>query len=192
MQNEIVQTVGSVPYTEIQEYSFLRPFHSTPKENRNPADDLWSVGENIVLSSETANKEKERIERSLYSTFDSEPLEDGMDHPSEDVLVDALEAIDERKLLSWLKEFSLDSERPAFSASILRCLGRMPELGTEEWRVDLVRSALTMRNVQIRDAAVQAAEHWADHGFIEVLQDHTDTEQWITDYINMVIDDMTS
>ena len=137
------------------------------------------------------DNEKERFERFLYTAFDSEPLEDGMDHPAEEVIADALETIDKLRLLPWLREFSLDHEQPVFAASVLRCLGRISELGTEEWRVGLVRTALTMKNVQIRDAAVQAAEHWADHGLIEVLQDHNDTEPWIADYVDMVISDIT-
>lgn len=212
MRNEIAHTIGSVPCTSIPGYYFLRQARRITAETEQSTDDLWYVDESSLAVSKVAtdmqdmivmsmgyreavgavlDREKRRIERFLYTAFDSEPLEDGMDHPAEDVIADALKINNKRQLL-WFREFSLDSKRPAFAASVLRCLGRISELGTETWRVDLVRAALDTDNVQIRDAAVQAAEHWGDHGLIEVLQRHNDTEQWITDYIDMVIDDIAT
>ena len=129
------------------------------------------------------------IECNLCSAFDSEILEDGVNHPADDILANALKNEDELSFLAWLSKVSLNIERPSFAASILRCLGRQKP-GTAIWRTDLVRKALNVKNVQIRDAAVQAVENWADSNLISVLEKHKEPEQWLAEYIDMVINDL--
>lgn len=194
MQNEIVQTVGSVPCTSIPEYDFL-PFRSTRTEKMKSNGDLWSVSESSSGASQVTSTDRDanakvRIECSLYAAFEKEPLEDGMKHPAVGIIADALSSGDKKAILEWLKEFSLDVRQPAFAASVLRCLGRLSELDTVSWRVELVRSGLAVDNVQIRDAAVQAAEHWADIDLVSVLNDHDESERWLADYIGMVVGDI--
>ena len=47
----------------------------------------------------------------------------------------------------------MPSTQPVFAASVLRCLGRQEYLGTSSWRSELVRDALALDDVEIRDAA---------------------------------------
>lgn len=154
---------------------------------------VWSVmalghaDEKRVASPEERSGATARFEYSLYAAFETEPFEDGMDHPADEIIADALSSGDEQSILAWLRERSLDAGRPGFAASVLRCLGRQYDPGTEAWRAALVRDALAVDNVQIRDAAVQAAEQWADPGLIDVLASHRDTEQWLAEYIDMVV-----
>lgn len=143
-----------------------------------PESAMWGPDEAIA-----------RLERALYAAFDSEVLEDGMDHPADDILENALSPGDDQPL-TWLRDVSLDAERPSFAASVLRCLGRRADPGTTVWRADLVRKALIMKNVQIRDAAVQAAEHWADPNLIDILEGHDESERWLAQYIGMVLNDL--
>ena len=63
-------------------------------------------------------------------------------------------------------------------------------MGTEEWRVGLVRAALGADDVEVRDAAAQAAESWGDFGMIAVLEAHAELLAWLKDYIDAVVDDM--
>ncbi len=142
------------------------------------------------VSTEWTDEAIARLERTLYAAFDSEVLEDGMAHPADDVLENALSLGDDQPLLAWLSEVSLDAGRPSFAASLLRCLGRRTDPGTAVWRADLVCKALVVKNVQIRDAAVQAAEHWADSDLISVLEGHDESEQWLAQYIDMVVNDL--
>ena len=95
--------------------------------------------------------------------FEAEPLEDGIDHPAERIIDDALRSVHGRRVLAWFRALSVDVERPGLAASILRCLGRRRP-GTSAWRVEIVRSALAADDVEMRDAAVQAAESWGDPG----------------------------
>ncbi len=136
------------------------------------------------------DQEQLRLATKLQVSFEADPLEDGMSHPAEQIIEEALRSTEERKVLDWLRVLSLDTEYPGFSASVLRCLGRQAGPGTSSWRTEFVRDALASDDVEIRDAAAQAAELWGDLGLIEVLQSHLETEPWLRDYIQDIIDNL--
>ena len=134
------------------------------------------------------DQEQLRLATKLQVSFEVDPLEDGMSHPAEQIIEEALRNTEERNVLDWLKALSLDAEYPGFSASVLRCLGRQEHPGTSSWRAALVREGLATDDVEIRDAAAQAAELWGDQKLIEVLESHFETEVWLQDYIQDIID----
>ena len=113
-----------------------------------------------------------------------------MGHPAEEIIGEALRSPEAESVLDWLRDFCTDDAQPSFAASALRCLGRDDYVGTTSWRVGLVRDSLSMDSVEIRDAAVQAAESWGDSDFIEVLRSHTEPEPWLRQYILDVVDDL--
>lgn len=133
-----------------------------------------------------------RLKDLLYASFEAEPLEDGIDHPAEDIIGDAIRSTNEVRVLDWLSGACLDSEHPTFSASILRCLGRQAHLGTESWRTELVSKALTVDDAEIRDAALQAAEFWGGLSMLDILKIKVKTEplQWLRNYMQDVIEDL--
>lgn len=126
----------------------------------------------------------------LWAAFEAEPLEDGVSHPAEDAITEALAELGTPRALECFRGISLDMDNPAFAASVLRCLGRQADLGTEEWRIGLVRAALGADDVEVRDAAAQAAESWGGFGMIAVLEAHDESLAWLKDYIDAVVDDM--
>jgi hypothetical protein len=128
----------------------------------------------------------------LYASFEAEPLEDGIDHPAENIIGDAIRSTGSGRVFDWLYRACFDSEYPTFSASVLRCLGRQMSPGTKSWRAKLVQKALTMDDVEIRDAALQAAELWGGLGMRDILQIRLQTEplQWLRDYMQDVIEDL--
>ena len=138
---------------------------------------------------EDENRENERLENRLRMAFEAEPLEDGIDHSAERIIDDALRSVHGRRVLVWLRALSVDVERPSLAASVLRCLGRRRP-GTSAWRVEIVRSALAADDVEMRDAAVQAAESWGDLGMREVLSSHTEAVPWLRAYIEDVVEDL--
>ena len=138
---------------------------------------------------EDENREYERLENRLRIAFEAEPLEDGIDHPAERIIDDALRSVHGRPVLAWFRALSVDVERPGLAASVLRCLGRRRP-GTSAWRVEIVRSALAADDVEMRDAAVQAAESWGDLGMREVLSSHTEAVPWLRAYIEDVVEDL--
>ncbi len=136
------------------------------------------------------NRKQARLAVELRATFEADPLEDGMNHPAEQILSKALRSTEDKRVLDWLRAFSLDAAHPSFAASVLRCLGRQVNPGTGSWRAGLVRDGLTMDDVEIRDAAVQAAELWGDPDMRSVLESHSEPEPWLRNYIRDVIDDL--
>ena len=113
-----------------------------------------------------------------------------MNHPAETIVRGALQSEKSRDVLEWLRTFALDTARPGFAASVLRCLGRQGCPGTGSWRVGLVRDGLATEDVGIRDAAVQAAELWGDRNMRKVLAEHFEPVVWLRDYVRDVIEDL--
>lgn len=130
-----------------------------------------------------------KLEVRLYNAFDNEPVEDGEIHPAEDIIRDSLQSPRQGQVLTWLRSFALDMEHPVFAAYTLRCLGRKPKIGTPSWRADLVRAALAITDIEIRDAAAQAAESLGGPEIREVLQLHSETVPWLRAYINDILED---
>ena len=94
---------------------------------------------------------QKRLDDKLRTAFEEKPLEDGMHHPAEEIIADALSGTENPKVLAWLKAFSLDSSHASLAASVLRGLGRQKHPGTERWRYGLVRDGLVAKDVEIRE-----------------------------------------
>lgn len=137
-----------------------------------------------------AGPKQERLAHRLRGAFEIEPFEDGMDHPADQIIENALHSSGSQDILDWLSAFSLDTERPSFASSVLRCLGRQTHIGTPAWCAGLVRDALATDDIEIRDAAVQAAESWGEKEVVDVLKLHNDPESWFQAYILKIIDDL--
>ena len=136
------------------------------------------------------DQKQQQLATWLWAAFESEPLEDGMDHPAEEIIERALQSNESQCVLEALRALSLDVAHPSFAASVLRCLGRQQNPGTDTWRTDLVRDGLDVDDVEIRDAAVYAAEWWGGREMRNVLQSHSEPELWLRDYIRDVIEDL--
>ena len=62
------------------------------------------------------------------------------------------------------------------------CAARHPGIGTAAWRAGLVHGALASDDMELRDAAIQAAEFWGDPGLREILADHSEPVSWLDEY----------
>ena len=128
----------------------------------------------------------------LYASFGAKPIEDGIDHPAEEIIGNAIRSSGSDRVLDWLYGICVDTERPTFSASVLRCLGRQILPGTVLWRTELVRKALEIDDIEIRDAALQAAESWGGLEMRALLKTKVQTEpiHWFRNYMQDVIEDL--
>jgi hypothetical protein len=133
---------------------------------------------------------REWLVAKLNTSFEADPLEDGLGHPAEKIIGEALHSVRSELVLGWLEKLVLDSVRPSFAASVLRCLGRQTSPGTVRWRSKLVRAALALDDVELRDAAVQAAEMWGDREMVDILKSHREPGSWLRQYIREVINDL--
>ena len=127
----------------------------------------WQIEAPIVYTDDDAEKSEVSLEMRLVSAFETEPVEDGFHHPAEEVLRTSLKE-SRGSAMQWIRSLALDPVRPSFSASILQCLGRLPDPGSLAWRKNLIRDALKQGGVEVRDAAIQAAELWEDQGVLDI------------------------
>ena len=135
-------------------------------------------------------EKQNKLAISLYLAFEAEPFENGMDHPADQIIENALRSTRDERILEQFGALCLDIERPSFASSILRCLGRQTNMGNAAWRAGLVRDALATADIEIRDAAVHAAEFWGGAKIVDVLMSHNEPEPWLRDYVREVIDDL--
>ncbi len=146
----------------------------------------WTTVERDPHMIEKQNK----LSIALYSAFEEEPFENGMDHPADQIIEDALRSSRDERILEQFSALCLDIERPNVASSILRCLGRQTDIGNAAWRAGLVRDALATADIEIRDAAVHAAESWGGAEIVDVLISHNEPEPWLRDCIPEIIDDL--
>ena len=145
------------------------------------------IPEQSEINAGAADVDRRTLSNELYRAFENEPFENGIAHPAEQIIERAL--MDSRTL-DWFVAYCTDEFEPGFAASVLRCLGRQTQAGNDSWRNDLVRAALASSDIEIRDAAVQAAESWGGEGIVDILKSHEEPETWIREYIEDVIEDL--
>ena len=150
----------------------------------------WSQQHLIAAETDRMERHRKSLLAELEADFAAEPFEDGMDHEAEQILVRAFMSIEAKHLLTWLTDFSTDLSRPNLASSILRCLGRLNNPGTQGWRTQLISDALAKGTPEIRDAAVQAVEQWDESGLASVLKSHNEPLPWLQDYIRDVLQGM--
>ena len=133
-----------------------------------------------------------KLSISLYSAFEEEPFENGMDHHADQIIEDALRYSRDERILEQFSAMCLDIERPCFASSILHCIGRQTEIGNAAWRAGLVRNALATDDIEIRDAAVHAAELWGGAEIVDVLMSHNEHVPWLRGYVGEIIGDLAA
>ena len=135
--------------------------------------------------------QKEGLLLKLRSSFDTEYLEDGVVHPAEQIIKNALTSVNSQDVYEWLGEIVADVGHTQLAASVLRCLGRC-KLEPLAWRVEIVQTALASNDLELRDAAVQAAETWGEIEFCDILKHHSEVVPWLGSYIEEVSRDLES
>ena len=138
---------------------------------------------------EAEHRETRQLEARLRTAFEDTPLEDGINHPAELIIDEVLRSVDRQHVLEWLRTLSVDAGRSNLAASVLRCLGRRRP-GTPAWRAGIVQAALAAGDVEMRDAAVQAAESWGGHKVRDILRNHVEETSWLRMYIEDVVEDL--
>lgn len=130
-----------------------------------------------------------RLQSRIISALEAEPIEDGFTHPAESPLAEAVRDHG-TDAASWLQTLLFETVIPGLGPAVLRLLGRLSPL-SESWRTQVVRKALESPDIEMRDAAVQAAELWEDAGTVQVLREHDESTPWLRDYVYAVIRDLT-
>lgn len=122
----------------------------------------------------------------LLSSIEEEPVEDGYDHPAEEILAIALSTRSD-EVLEWFRSFMSTSHKSSLVASVLTCLGRVKEDTCPNWGYELAANGLKHRSAEVRDAAVQLLELWEGDQALIILTKHEESVDWLDDYIKGVI-----
>ena len=143
----------------------------------------------VIVAKEDIDNQLRKVENQIFTAFEAEPIEDGYSHSTE-VLLEKIIIDFGRHADSWLVSiFSSARWSASMKADLLRLLSRQKPF-TEDWRLRVIQIGLSSQNIELRDAAVQAAESWEDPGVIEHLKSHKENCAWLADYISRVLQDL--
>lgn len=118
----------------------------------------------------------------LRAAIEAEPVEDGVNHPGEQVIAETIAGYEVEGFVTAVLEITPSSQQ----ASILQLLGRVP-VRNASLRRRIIEAGLSSSDVQIRDAAVQAVESWEEGDCIDLLRHHEEPVKWLDNYIQNVI-----
>lgn len=124
----------------------------------------------------------ERERNAILTALRNEPVEDGVLHPAEALVAGFLSRYGESAAYPALLGPAADGR---VQSGVVGLLGRLPGL-SREFHIRLVRDCLKADDVQVRDAAVQAAELWEDPAVLPLLLEHKEKAGWLADYVRRV------
>ena len=128
----------------------------------------------------------------LIATLLDESIEDGVTHPAEGLIDEALRADSsdcQNRLSQVLVEYY--PNRPALCASIIRCIRRLDYVRVRGWGLRVVDDAMQNRDTEVREAAIRALEAWGGPEALDMLRRHKDAEAWLDEYVQQVIVDLS-
>ena len=133
-----------------------------------------------------------RFRDKLVTTLLDEPIEDGVAHPAESLIDEALCA-DSSTCQDWLSQVLAEHylTRPSMYASVVRCIGRLDYDRVGGWGMRVVDHALKNTDAEVREAAIRALEAWEGPRALEMLRRHEDAEPWLDEYVQQVIVDLS-
>ena len=134
-----------------------------------------------------ASEQRDQLLAHLRSSFAARPLEPGMDHPADDIVLRAIWTLGEDQVLPWLAEACANADGRAFPVELLSTLRHLHQPRSPEWRANLIKQALASPDVEMRDAAVQAADNWQGAEVREVLQQHDEPTSFLKEHIQAIL-----
>ena len=144
------------------------------------------------LSEITDSGLQRTFQAQIVQAFEHQALESGMNHKADDILLEARSSEGDEFVCRGVTDLLTNDAYIEFAPELLECVARIEGLGLDmrTWRVDILERALKNGNAEMRDAAIQAAEFWGPRMRC-VLEDHHETEPWLREYLNRVIQDLS-
>ena len=121
----------------------------------------------------------------IHAMIEHETVEDGYIHSAEDRISMHIERFGAAGLI----EYALTGEGPSRSSDFIRLLGRLQEV-EGDLRRSIVERGLASPHVDVRDAALYAAETWEDPSLIPLLRTHRDPVRWLAAYAEQIVQDL--
>jgi hypothetical protein len=147
----------------------------------------------LFYESETVSLDRAslRDRDALIAAYESDPVEDGVAHLGDRLLSSALERHGSATR-RWILDVVASSGSAAIAASLVKSCSRTRHSGSTRWKTKLVAAGLRHSSVEVRDAAVQAAELWSDKPLVQLLLRHEEPVSWLRDYISNVVQHLTT
>jgi hypothetical protein len=123
----------------------------------------------------------------VLAAIDAEPFEDGMSHPAELRVSEYIRRHGDSTIADVVIG-ATDKAAPGI-AVLIRLLARHTAISLAT-RLDIVSAGLASRNIEVRDAAAQAAEIWENPELAPILASHHERAPWLADYIASVARDL--
>lgn len=149
---------------------------------------LTREAERIVTQVAIRQRPLDDYVRQARESLRQEPVLDGIDHRGEAVLRDAF-ARNPAAARRWVVALACDPSQPSFTADVLRLLCRIRPVSAD-WRCTIVEAALRSPFAEVRDAAIQAVESWADPELVPALRSHSESDRFLADYAAQVLRDL--
>jgi hypothetical protein len=126
--------------------------------------------------------------RNLHDSIRQEPVLDGINHAGQSILSEAF-GRESAAADRWILALVQDPTQASFAADVLRLLCRFKPRSAG-WRRTIVETALRSPSLEVRDAAIQAVESWADRELVGVLRGHAEPDRFLCDYAAQVVRDL--
>ena len=155
-----------------------------------PCNIIYEGDESMILNGLT----RRDFEFELKNIFEEYPIHTGdIDydyniHPAEKFISDSIK--DNNNILNWIKELLLSHDKD-LSENVIFIIGRIDNIENDDWKLDIVESALESDSHFVRYSAYLTADLWLDvDGMEDVLYKHIESEeeQYIKDSIKNIIE----
>lgn len=202
VQMYILQETWTIPrfsiYSDSEPEYFAVEFADPVRQARASLTTPNDAAEHYVRPVKTksfwteAERHYRRLRGGLVCALEDIPIEDGMQHPADELIERALGASRSSCIEGLSRAFhEFYTSRPAMSAAILRCMARVDFAQTGAQGLGLAQHALSHDDVEMREAAVRAFETWGGVEALAILRQHDDPEAWLHEYVSRVVVDLS-
>ena len=143
-------------------------------------------GAESTIAIENKDESLDNIRLQLIQSLNETPIEDGYQHPAEDIIQDAVDnRLDLANIIQTL--FIENYKSPAIAAGLLRCIGRLNYKHVRPWGIVVVLGGIRHDDIEVRDAALRALELWGGLEAIDILRNYTDNVKWLENYAKKIL-----
>jgi hypothetical protein len=155
---------------------------------------LESHSSSLKEEKEDLNSVLERFHNQYTINFISIILEQDFEYGYEskaDLFIENLMKKNNIITKTWLNDIFLDYFHiPKIIIGVLQVLSHIDYYDVIPQGPTIAVAALTHKNAEVRETGVRCFENWAAEESLSVLQNLRDSEDWLQDYINQVIEDL--
>jgi len=140
----------------------------------------------VEIGATCTNEEQESLGRRICAMLAEIPIESGIYHPAQATIAEALKSCGGKCITSLVFRAKL----PCSRADLVQCISRLPLDSVDPWGYPLAKQLLQDENIEIRDGAICALEHWGGQEALVILRNHHDSSPILREYVAEILDDL--